>query len=218
MTHKNLKTAAACAFSAFMMFGVVGCTEKEKAKTLYDVLMEIATNEYTKAKGSNVKVEGISSCAFHVDSIEYYAYTKDTVISTSIAYEIKNEEEDLENFVLDYKDQKEFDKEVKFGKRVVDNTIQNIFYDSVLLSRNPDVDPMYGAKDPMKYVSFILDDDPNHISISYTCKNGTGDYISIQDVTYDVNDKEECCHGTSDIFRKKDRPVLYNLMANYIVK
>lgn len=218
MTHKKTKAAVICAFSSLLMLGMAGCTEKEKAKTLYEVLMEIANEEYANVKGSRDKIEGISSCLFHTDSIDYCAYTKDAVVRTSIAYNIDNEEEDLENFVLDYKKQKKFDTEVKFGKRVVDDVIQNNFYDLVLLSRNPDVDPMYCGQDPMKYVSFILDEDLSRVSISFTCKNGTGDYISLQDATYDVNDKEEYCLGASDIFRKKERPVLFNLMANYIVK
>lgn len=217
MTHKKTKAAVICAFSSLLMLGMTGCTEKEKAQTLYETLMKIADDEYANVKGSKDKIEGISSCLFDTDSIEYCAYTKDTVVHTSIAYNIDNEE-DIENFVSDYKNEKKFDTEVKFGKRVVDDVIQNNFYDRGLLSRNPDADPMYCGQEPMKYVSFILDEDLNRVSISFTCKNGTGDYISLQDATYDVNDKEECCLGASDIFRKKERPVLFTLMENYIVK
>ena len=219
MSYKSAKFVSICTFSTLVMLGVAGCGEKQRAKTLYNVLMEIASDGYTKTKGNSAnKIEGISSCLIRFDSIDYYAYTENSVIRTSIALNIENEEEDLEQFVLDYQNKKIFEVEFKFGKRVIDETIENAFYDKVLDSRNPGADPMYVATEEMKLVSFVLDDDLNHVTISCSCKNGTGDYLSLNDLSYNIEDKKEDCSGSSDIYRKKERPVLYSLMSNYIVK
>lgn len=218
MTGKFKKTLF-CAFSTCLLFTTSGCGENKEAGVLYDILLEIAQKEYAEAKGNDgsEEIKGISSVLLQ-ETLTFCAYTEESIIYTCVDYNFNFDYGLISNFIEDYNNQKKIETSAKFGKIVDDGIIRNKYYDKVMLSNNPGADPQYAGIEPSKYISYILDEDPNYIAISITCKTGSGDYVCAQDVTFSVKDKSEGCYGSSDIFRKKENPIFYSLCKDYILR
>ena len=223
------KPALGALLCAGFIFTTVACTTEEKAKGFKDALIYVANEQFKSINNIDDDKEyitGISSCLWHVhnesQTLQYVAYNDDYAIFTTLTYKfIDDTDKDMTTVINNVKDGKMnvFAPRSTVGTRYKNDDAKNKFFEKyVITDVNADVDKMMIAKDPMKFVAYVCDDNPDRVYISYTSQNVLGDYVSLQGDKYSISRDDITGLGASNIYKKDKDKSFHYFLANYVAK